>query len=137
MNGTDIRILLVDDFELVRQLIKGILSEKGFTTVDEAENGKEAVSKIEAAQNSSQPYHIIFCDWAMPEMSGLEVLEHIRAKAEFKEVPFIMVTAESERANVVKAIRAGATDYMKKPIEPAALEKKVQKLVEKLRGQAA
>ena len=125
------RILLVDDFEIVRLMLKNALSDLGFKEVDEAEDGRQAMGKLMEAFAAGKPYSIVFCDWNMPVMTGIEVLEACRSTPEFAQLPIIMVTAEAEQESVVKAIRSGATDYVVKPIAPDVLERKVNKILSK------
>jgi two-component system chemotaxis response regulator CheY len=135
--SNDIRILLVDDFDMVRIMLKNSLADLGYNQVEEAENGRVALAMLKDAHAAGKPYSIVFCDWNMPEVTGIEVLESCRSMGQFKELPFVMVTAEAEQAFVVRAIRAGATDYLVKPIAPDVLEKKINKLVSKVSVKSA
>lgn len=126
----NIRILLVDDFELVRNMLKSALIAYGYTDVEDADNGSIALDMISQADAAGQPYGIVFCDWNMPEVTGLEVLEVLRRTPKFGKLPFIMVTAESEQHMVAKAMRAGATDYIIKPIDASTLSAKLEKIVD-------
>ena len=137
LNLKNPRILLVDDFEIVRLMLKNALSDLGYTDVEEAEDGRVAMTKLTEAQAAGKPYAMVFCDWNMPEMTGIEVLEACRGTPEFAQLPIVMVTAEAEQESVVRAIRAGATDYVVKPIAPDVLERKVTKILSKLAGRAA
>jgi two-component system, chemotaxis family, chemotaxis protein CheY len=132
-----IRILLVDDFEIVRLMLRNALTELGFTSIEEAEDGKSAMAKLIEAHTSGKPFGFMFCDWNMPEMTGIEVLEACRSTPEFSSLPIVMVTAEAEQESVVRAIRAGATDYVVKPIAPDVLERKVNKILSKMTGKVA
>jgi two-component system chemotaxis response regulator CheY len=122
------RILLVDDFEMVRKMIRTSLALLGHTNVEEAENGLVALAKIKAAIAEGKGFDLVFCDWNMPEATGFEVLVAIRGVEATKKLPFVMVTAESEQASILKAIHAGATDYLIKPIAPDVLAAKVHKV---------
>lgn len=137
MDGNKVKILVVDDFEMVRIMLKNALNDLGFHRIDEAEHGKIAMEMLTEAHAVGHPYSIIFCDWTMPEMTGIEVLETCRKSEKFNLLPFVMVTAESEQESVVRAIKAGATDYLVKPISPELLEKKVHKILSKLSSIAA
>lgn len=127
-----LKILIVDDFEMVRTMLRNGLKDLGYTNYSESENGKDAWHKLEEAHHSNQPFQMIFCDWNMPEMSGLELLEKCRADEKYKNVPFIMVTAEAEQDYIVSALRSGATDYVIKPFSPEMLEKKLNRALTKL-----
>ena len=137
MSDNKVKILVVDDFEMVRVMLKNALNDLGFHNVEEAAHGKLALSMLLEADVIGDPFGIVFCDWTMPEMTGIEVLETCRSTDAFKDLPFVMVTAESEQESVVRAIKAGATDYLIKPISPELLEKKVHKILSKLSSSAA
>jgi len=137
VNDKNPRILLVDDFEIVRLMLRNALGDLGFTDIEEAEDGRIAMTKMIEAHAAGRPFSLVFCDWNMPEMSGIEVLEACRSTPEFAQLPIIMVTAEAEQESVVRAIRAGATDYVVKPIAADVLERKVNKILSKLAGRAA
>jgi len=125
----DARILLVDDFEMIRMMLKNSLQSLGFTRIDEAVNGNDALFKMKDAFAKQDPYAFVFCDWNMPEKDGMEVLKECRGNPNLRHTPFVMVTAESEQEKVVQALKAGAVDYIVKPIAPAILQKKVAKLL--------
>ena len=131
------RILIVDDFEIVRIMLRNALGNLGHTDIDEAEDGQVALQKIQAAEFETKPYTIVFCDWNMPNMTGIEVLEAVRKNPHYAKLPIVMVTAEAEQKQVVQALRSGATDYIVKPIAPDILEKKVNKILNKIRENAA
>lgn len=132
LNAKNCRILLVDDFEIVRLMLRNALNELGYTDIEEAEDGRMAMMKLVDAHTAAKPFNMMFCDWNMPEMTGIEVIEACRSTPEFSQLPVIMVTAEAEQESVVKAIRAGATDYVVKPIAPDVLERKLQKVLAKV-----
>ena len=131
------RILIVDDFEIVRIMLRNALANLGHSDVDDAEDGKIALQKIQAAEFEGKPYTIVFCDWNMPHMTGIEVLEAVRKNPHYAKLPIVMVTAEAEQKQVVQALRSGATDYIVKPIAPEILEKKVNKILSKINASAA
>ncbi|MGZ3770807.1 MAG: response regulator [Bdellovibrio sp.] len=131
------KILLVDDFEMVRVMLRNTLEGLGYTDIEEAEDGRVALVKIKEAQKNSIPYEMVFCDWNMPDVTGLEVLESCRGQLEFKSLPIVMVTAESERQQVVRALKAGATDYIVKPVTPEILEKKINQIIARLNKKAS
>lgn len=132
-----IRILVVDDFEIVRVSIRSALKQLGFPNVQEAEDGRVALEKIEGAYEAKAPFDVVFCDWNMPEVSGLQVIEKCRASELFRDLPIVMVTAEGDKESVVKALKAGASDYILKPVVPAMLEKRMKKIMEKVNSEAA
>jgi two-component system chemotaxis response regulator CheY len=113
-------ILIVDDYKTMLRIIKGLLSQLGFTNVDEATNGAMALSKL-----SSKKYSLVVSDWNMEPMSGLDLLKKVRADEGLKNIPFIMVTAESKTDNVVAAKQAGVNNYIVKPFNAETLKSKL------------
>ena len=121
------KILIVDDFSLARIMLSEALNKLGMEDIVEAKDGQEAISVLENLFLVKKPIEFIFLDWTMPVMNGFEVLEKCRADERFANIPIVMVTAEIEQESVLKALAAGATDYIKKPISQDALVKKIEK----------
>ena len=118
-----VNVLIVDDASFIHDLMKkGLRSQFPGIQLEEAVNGRKAQQIIAA-----QGFDLILCDWEMPEMSGLELLSWFRQQAEYKAVPFIMVTSRGDKENVVQAIQAGVTDYIGKPFTQEQLITKVTK----------
>lgn len=118
-----VNVLIVDDASFIRDLMKkGLRSQFPGVQLEEAVNGRKAQQIIAA-----QSFDLILCDWEMPEMSGLELLSWFRQQAEYKTVPFIMVTSRGDKDNVVQAIQAGVSDYIGKPFTQEQLITKVTK----------
>ena len=132
MNKSKLKFLIVDDFSMVRVMLRRTLKDLGFETVDEAVDGREALTKIEAAATSGEPYALVFCDWTMPDVTGIEVLEICRSSELLKTTPIIMVTAESEQKQIIRAINLGANEYIVKPFTQKNLEDKMTKVFNKL-----
>ena len=130
------KILIVDDFEMGRQILKSALFDLGYTNVSEAEDGLLAVESLKEAKESG-PFSVIFCDWNMPNMNGLQVLQTVRKDDVYAKLPFVMVTAEADQENIVTALSAGASDYVVKPITPEILKVKLERIVGKLQARAA
>jgi two-component system chemotaxis response regulator CheY len=107
------KVLVVDDSRIMRNLVKNIFSDlKIPCEYLEAENGKKALQLIELEKVS-----LIFLDWNMPEMDGMEFLKKVRSMPDYKETPIVMVTSEAAKYNVVEALQNGATDYIVKPVQ--------------------
>jgi two-component system chemotaxis response regulator CheY len=121
----NLKVLIADDHFLIRQFVRNALQETKITNVQTAADGNEAIDLVQKAHEAGQPYNIVFLDWNMPTISGLEVLSYFRAKPEYANTAFVMLTAESEQQNIMKAIKAGATSYIIKPVSPADLSKKL------------
>lgn len=121
----NLKVLIADDHFLIRQFVRNTLQDTKITNVQTAADGNEAIDLVQKAYESNQPYDIVFLDWNMPTISGIEVLNYFRAKQEYAGTAFVMLTAESEQANIMKAIKAGATSYIIKPVSPTDLSKKL------------
>ncbi len=125
MSKDKINVLIVDDFEMVRMMLKNALNGIGIKNISEATNGKQAKDMVLEKINSGAKFDIIFSDWNMPEMDGLELLKFCKGHEAIKKTPFIMVTAESESSFIMEAVRAGADDYLVKPFSPMLIDKKL------------
>ena len=121
---TGVRILVVDDHMLTRDMVKSILRGLGYTNIVQAENGHVALNKIE-----EEEIGLVICDWNMPNLSGLEVLQEVRRIRGTKELPFLMLTAEAYRENVAVAVQAGVSDYIAKPFTADTLGEKVERIL--------
>ncbi|THB69559.1 MAG: response regulator [Gammaproteobacteria bacterium] len=117
---SDKAILIVDDMDSMRQLLKAILRDGGCKNIAEASNGSQA---LELAK--SRYYDLIISDWNMPKMDGLEFLQSVRLDDKIKDTLFLMVTSESEKENVVKAIQARVDGYVIKPFTQITVTKQV------------
>lgn len=118
------KIIIADDMQMMRRLLKTALLKAGFQDIDEAINGEELLKKLDEAS-----YDIIICDWDMPKMSGIEALRNIRRSEHYKHIPFVMVTAVAEARQVKQAIEAGISDYIVKPIKPDTFVDKIIKIL--------
>lgn len=127
MVDKNMKFLVVDDFSTMRRIVRNLLKELGFTNVDEAEDGVVALNKL---QNGD--FEFVVSDWNMPNMTGIELLKHIRADAKLKGLPVLMVTAEAKKENIIEAAQAGASGYVVKPFTAATLEEKLNKIFEKM-----
>lgn len=105
------RIMSVDDSRATRQFIKSAIEVLGFEFL-EANDGKEAMEVLERENGNVD---LILLDWNMPVMSGIEMLEKLKADERFREIPVTMVTTEIERFKVIEAIGKGAKNYVMKP----------------------
>ena len=123
----NMRVLVVDDFSTMRRIIKNILRQLGFTNVVEADDGTTAWDVL-----NKDKIEFIISDWNMPQMTGIELLRKVRSSEEFADLPFLMVTAEAKKENIIAAAQAGASGYVVKPFTAATLEEKLNKIFEKL-----
>jgi len=117
------KILVVDDFQTMRRIIRNYLRQLGFNNVEEAEDGDVALEKLNETQ-----IDFVITDWNMPKMTGIDLLKKIRAENNFKNIPVLIITAEAEKENVVQAAQAGVNDYIVKPFTPEVLQSKIEKI---------
>ena len=117
------RALVVDDSRTMRRIVSGTLQELGFET-SEAEDGKAAIDLLE----SGLEVDLACVDWNMPVMDGLEFISRVRADRAWRAITLMMVTTESEHEQIVRALAAGAHEYLIKPFSPDALRDKLDLL---------
>ena len=127
------KILVVDDIESLRELLKAYLDRLGYTNIQEAEDGKLALEMLWAAHLAAKPFELVISDWNMPNLNGLELLEAIRQKEHWKTLPFLFLTTESEKDKVLSAAQRGASNYIVKPIDEPLLKEKLQKIWDRLK----
>lgn len=126
MPDKNLKFLVVDDFSTMRRIVRNLLKELGFTNVEEAEDGVAALQKLK-----NGGYQFVITDWNMPNMTGIELLKRIRADAELKGLPVLMITAEAKKENIIEAAQSGASGYIVKPFTAAVLEEKLKKIFER------
>jgi two-component system chemotaxis response regulator CheY len=112
--------LVVDDSRAMRMVLHRIVSSLGFDVV-EAGNGQEALDAVDAGPIPD----IALVDWNMPVMDGLEFVTTVRSRPELRGVTLMMVTTESEHGQIVRALAAGAHEYIIKPFTPDAIAEKL------------
>jgi len=117
-------VLVVDDSVTMRRMVVASLRSIPGASFHEAANGLEAIERLAVA-----PVHLIVLDLNMPDMHGLEVVDFVRQHATFRKVPIIVLTTRGDDESRTAALAAGATIYMTKPFEPAALAEAARKLL--------
>ena len=122
------KVIVIDDMPTMVKIISRMLQNIGFKNIKTAKDGKEAWQMLQEATERKDPYEFIVSDWNMPNMTGLELLKLVRASTDYAKTPFLMITAESEKEQVVVAISAGVTNYIAKPFTPPTLEEKIKKI---------
>lgn len=127
----NLKILVVDDAVSIRKMVKASLSELGFADFTEAEDGAIAWKLLQQSKTDSNPFQLIVCDWNMPQMEGIQLLELVRGDAQYKSIPFILATAEGAKWQVLQAIKLGCSSYIMKPFSPSLIKEKVTKVLEK------
>jgi len=118
-----IKILVVDDSDNIRRMVRTVLRQLGFAEIGEASDGLQALSKLKTGA-----YDLLISDWNMPNLDGISLLRMIRGDADLKDLKVLMVTAEAEKGHVIEAIKAGINDYVVKPFSADILEKKIEKI---------
>jgi two-component system chemotaxis response regulator CheY len=113
-------ILIVDDYKTMLRIVANLLKQLGFSDIDEATDGSMALQKIK-----ERKYNLVISDWNMEPMTGLQLLKEIRSDPKTKDLPFIMVTAESKTENVIAAKQAGVSNYIVKPFNAETLKGKI------------
>jgi two-component system chemotaxis response regulator CheY len=124
----DAKILVIDDMSTMRKIVRNMLNKMGYNNIEEAEDGDPAWKMINEASEAGQAFDFIVSDWNMPVMTGLDLLKNIRSSEKFKKLPFLMVTAEAEQANVVIAVKAGVSNFVVKPFSIQTLKEKIDKI---------
>ena len=120
----NINVLIVDDYKTMLRIIRNLLRQLDFHNVDEATDGAQALSMLRAGN-----YGLVISDWNMQPMTGLQLLQEIRADSKLKNLPFILVTAESKTENVIAAKQAGVSNYIVKPFNAETLKEKIEKVL--------
>lgn len=123
----NMRILVVDDFSTMRRIIKNVLNEQGFPNVDEADDGASALPMLKTGR-----YDLIITDWNMPGLPGIELLKAVRSDPATAATPVLMVTAEANKNQIIKAAEAGVNGYIVKPFTPETLCEKIAKIFQRL-----
>lgn len=114
-------ILIVDDYKTMLRIVRGLLNQLGFNNIDEATDGAMAWEMVQKKQ-----YGLIVSDWNMEPMSGFEFLKLVRTNEATKQLPFVMVTAESKTENIIAAKQAGVSNYIVKPFNGQTLKQKLE-----------
>lgn len=123
MLNPEMNVLVVDDAATMRRIVRGLLRELGLKNIREAEDGAVALESLK-----TQKADLVVSDWSMPNMTGIELLREIRADDGLKDIPVLMVTAESKKENIMEAVQAGVNNYIVKPFNSQTLEEKLSKI---------
>lgn len=116
--------IVIDDSSAMRMILKRIVKSLGFD-VTLAKDGRDALDKLESADYD---FDVALIDWNMPEMNGLEFIQTVRDDPRYKRLTLLMVTTESEQSQMVRALAAGAHEYLIKPFTPDAVSEKLELL---------
>lgn len=124
MPPPDLKILVVDDFPTMRKIVRQVLRQLGYNDVQEAEDGGSALKIL----RQKPDIQFVISDWNMPNVTGIELLKSVRADPNLKGLPFLMVTAEADKENIVEAVKSGVSSYIVKPFNAATLKEKIEKI---------
>jgi two-component system chemotaxis response regulator CheY len=127
----DMNILIVDDFSIMRRIIKNLLLDLGFNNTQEADDGTTALPIL---QNGNIDF--LITDWNVSGMTGIDLLKVIRADEKLADLPVLMVTAESNREHIIEAAQAGVNGYIVKPFTTLTLKEKIEKIFERVEATA-
>jgi two-component system chemotaxis response regulator CheY len=117
-------MLVIDDSKVIRTLLTSLARDLAFATT-EACDGREALDLL-VRNDPREPFDVALVDWDMPRMNGLEFVETVRRNGDFNGMKIMMVTIQNEQGKVAQALRAGADDYLMKPITREMLKEKLQ-----------
>ncbi len=118
------RLLVVDDSSTMRRILKNSLKAVGYDDVLEAENGENALARLQV-----EKVDLVITDWNMPVMSGLELVAAMRGSPAHQQTPVLMVTTMAEKDEILKAMQTGVTNYVVKPFDAATLKKKITQIL--------
>ena len=124
MADKELKFLVVDDFSTMRRIVRNLLKELGFNNVEEAEDGVDALNKLQAGG-----FGFVISDWNMPNMDGLSLIRSLRNLAGYRSVPILMLTTESSDAMKQQGRSAGATGWLVKPFDPPKLLEVTRKVL--------
>lgn len=117
------KVLVVDDFATMRRIVRNILKQLGFMNIVEADDGATALEIMK-----SDKIDLVLCDWNMPKISGLELLKQMKADSDLKNIPFLMITAEAQKQNIIEAVKTGVSNYIVKPFTADTIAEKLKKV---------
>lgn len=126
------RILIVDDMNMFRQMVRQALSALDFKHFVEAGDGSIAFPTLVKAIENKEPFDLVISDWNMPKLKGIDLLRKVRSEEWGKSLPFILLTAESDKANIVEAVQAGVDNYLIKPFTIDTLRTKLLQTYDKI-----
>ena len=121
----DTRVLVVDEFESMRRIVRQLLHDMGFRDITLADDGSTALAMLRQGS-----FGLLVTDWHMPQMDGIDLVRAVRADPRLHPIPILMVSAQATREQIVEAVNAGVNDYVVKPFTPQTLQAKIAKLFE-------
>ena len=124
MSSVNIPVLIVDDFNTMRKIIRHLLVQIGFTQIEEASDGTEALKKMRR-----NPVGLVFTDWNMVPMSGLDLVREMCADEKLQNTPLIMITSEARFESVKAAKEVGVRNFIVKPFNAETLKRKIESAI--------
>lgn len=124
-------VLIVDDNEVVREVIRSVVHKLGFSKIIEAENGADALKEVQKASLNQHHLRLVLTDIDMPSMNGLELLSHLRKNPATNHLPVIMLTAHAEREVIIQAVHEGVEGYLIKPFDMDTVRERIEETLEK------
>jgi len=121
VSSVNFPVLIVDDFSTMRRIIRHLLVQIGFTQIEEASDGAEALKKMRRS-----PVKLVFSDWNMTPMSGLDLVREMRADEQLHDTPLIMITSEARWEKVKTAKEVGVANFIVKPFNAETLKRKIE-----------
>jgi two-component system, chemotaxis family, chemotaxis protein CheY len=131
MKTDSILAIVIDDMVASRALMIELLRKLDIQNVREADSGDRGLNLIRDLIKSGEKPNMVFLDWHMPGMTGMEVLKKLKSDPSTRDVPVIMVSAEEQSASILEAIEEGAANYIVKPITEQLLAEKLSRLIQK------
>lgn len=127
----DTSILIVDDDDDVINYMKTLLRKNGYLNIHAESDGVKAVDYVEQSYMENKKIDVILADWEMPELDGIHFLDYLKRNADLNDIPFVMVTADSDRVHVVEAINHGVSQYLIKPFDEKKLMSKINQVMKR------
>jgi two-component system chemotaxis response regulator CheY len=115
-----IPVLIVDDFAIMRRMVRNSLTQLGFKNITEAEDGAAALEKLK-----TERFELVISDLNMPDMTGIEILQAVRDSEQLKDIHFVLTATEAQRNDAIAATNAGASNYIVKPVTTEVLKQKL------------
>jgi two-component system chemotaxis response regulator CheY len=132
MFSKNIQILIADDMKMMRHMVRNTLKMLEYTNVTEVENGAIGLQVIEKSLKIGVKFYLIISDWNMPELTGIAFLKAVRAHPKISNTPFILLTAENERDQIIEAIQLKVSAYIVKPFTQNILQEKLEAVHKKI-----
>lgn len=117
------KVLVVDDYPVMVRIVRALLSQIGFTNIEDAPNGEAALKQIQ-----EHKYDLVISDLHMDPMSGHDLLKQVRSEPDTAKIPFLMVTADTKAESAIAARKAGVDGYVTKPFNAEMLKQRIESI---------